>query len=80
MSEGVTYCSAFPENAVFGEIINSFQFRWISSCIANPEYEPGDMLKAVLHALASSERNETSFLLVLIILIWDDTPWNSASI
>ena len=54
MSDGITYCSAYPEDAVFGAIINSFQFRWTSSCIANPEYEPENMLKAVLHALESS--------------------------
>ncbi len=27
MPEGITYCSAFPEDAVFGAIINSFQIR-----------------------------------------------------
>ena len=54
MSDGIIYCSAFPEDAAFRAIINSFQFRWTSSCIANLEYEPEDMLKADLHALASS--------------------------
>jgi hypothetical protein len=54
MSDGIAYCSSFSEDAVFGAIINSFQFRWTSSCIASPEYEHEDMLKAVLHALASS--------------------------
>ncbi len=54
MSDGITYCSAFPEDMVFGAILSSFQFQWTRSCIANPEYEPEDMLKAVLHALASS--------------------------
>jgi hypothetical protein len=37
------------------------------------------MFKAVLHALASSS-SETPFLVVLIFPVWDDTPWNSASI
>ncbi len=78
--DGIIYCSAFMEDAVFEAIINSFQFRWTSSCIANPEYEPEDMLKAVLHALASSERSETLILVVLILPVWDNTPWNSASI
>ena len=73
MSDGITYCSAFPEDAVFGAIMNSFQFRWTGSCIANPEYEPEDMLKAVVHALASSKSSETSFLVVLTLLVWDDT-------
>ena len=38
------------------------------------------MLKAVLHALSSSEMQATSFLVVLILPVWDDTPWNSAAI
>jgi len=46
----------------------------------NPEYEPEDMLKAVLHALASSKSNEITFLAVLVLPVGDDTPWNSASI
>jgi len=80
MSDGIAYCSAFPEDAVFGAIINSFQFRWTSSCIANPEYEPEDMLKAVMHALASSESSEIQILVVLILLVWDETRWNSLSV
>jgi hypothetical protein len=55
MFVGIAYCSAFLGDAVFGAIINSFKFRWSGYCIANPEYELEDMLKAVLHALASSE-------------------------
>jgi hypothetical protein len=80
MSDGITYCSVFLEDAIFGAVINFFQFRWTGSCIANPTYKPGDMLKAVLHALASSERSETPFLAVLVLLVWDDTPLNSASL
>jgi len=69
MSDGIAYCSAFPEDAVFGASINSFQFRRTSFCIANPECEFDDMLKADLHALASSESSETLFLVVLILLV-----------
>ena len=65
MSHGITYCPAFQEDAVYGVVKNSFQFRWTCSCIANPEHEPEDMLKAVLHAFASSESSETTFLAVL---------------
>ena len=54
MKEGMTYCSAFPDDAHFGAILDSFAYRWTSSCIANPEYEPEDMLQAVLQALSSS--------------------------
>ena len=80
MLDGITYCSAFPEDTIFGAITDSFQFRWNGSCIANPEYDPEDMLRAVLHALASSESSATPFSVVLILPVWDDTPRNSASI
>jgi hypothetical protein len=48
MNEGMIYCLAFPEDVNFGAILDSFLYRWTASCIANPEYEPEDMLKAVL--------------------------------
>jgi len=67
MPEGITYCSPFLEDAVFGASMNSFQFRWTSSSITSLEYEPENMLKAVLHALASSKSSETPFLVVLIL-------------
>jgi len=38
------------------------------------------MLKAVLLALSSSEVQDTTFLVVLILPVWEDTPWNSAAI
>jgi hypothetical protein len=69
MSDGITYYSAFSEDAVFGAIMNFFQFRWTSSCIVNLEYKLEDMLKAALCALASSESSETPFLVVLILLV-----------
>jgi len=80
MAAGITYCSTFLEDVVFGKVINSFQFRWTGSCIANPKCDSEDMLKAVLHALVSSESNETPFLAVMVLHVWDDTSWNSASI
>ena len=80
MSGGISYCSAFPEDEIFGAIIESFIYRWTGSCIANPEYEPEDMLKAALHALASSKSPDTLFLVVLILPVWEDTPWRSAAI
>jgi len=54
--------------------------RWTSSCFANPEYEPEDMLKAALHTLASYVRTQPPFMVVLILPVWDDTPWNSAAV
>ena len=38
------------------------------------------MLKAVLHALASSETSALPVLVVLVLPTWDNPPWNSASI
>ena len=46
---------------------DSFRYRWTGSCIANLEYEPEDMLKAVLYALSSSEVQDCPFLVVLIL-------------
>ncbi len=80
MTGGITYFSAFPEDATFGAVINSFHFRWTNSCIANPEYEPEDMLQAVLHVLASPKCIDTEFLVVTILSVWDDSPWNSTAI
>jgi hypothetical protein len=74
MTCGITCCSAFPEDEIFGALINAVLFRWIGSCIANPQYEPEDMLNAVLHPPASHESTETPFLVVMILLVWDDTP------
>jgi hypothetical protein len=36
MTPGMTYCSAFQEDDKFGDVIDSFQYRWTNSCIANP--------------------------------------------
>ena len=80
MSGGISYCSAFPEDEIFGTITDLFLYRWTGSCIANPEYEPEDILKVVLYALASLESPDTPYLVVLILPIWEDTPWNSAAI
>ena len=80
MTEGMTYCSAFHDDVHFGAILNSFRYRWTASCMANPEYEPEDMLHAVLHALASSEHTYAPFLVVMTLPVWDDSPWTSQAI
>ncbi len=38
------------------------------------------MLKVVLHALSSSEVQDTPFLVVLVLPVWEDTQRNSAAI
>jgi hypothetical protein len=73
----MTYRSTLQEDDKFGAIIGSFLYRWTNACMANPEYEPESMLKAVLHALTFSEYTDTPFLVVLILPKWDDTPLNS---
>jgi len=80
MTEGMTYCSTFPEDVNFGAILDFFSYRWTTSCIANPEYEPEDMLKAVLQALASSKHTDAPFQVVMVLPIWDDSPWTSKAI
>jgi len=80
MTPCITYCSAFEQDKKFGAITNSFLYRWTNSCIANPEYEPEDMHKNVLHALASSECMDAPYLVVLILPTWDDMPWSSRAI
>ena len=80
MTRGITYCSAFPDDVHFGAILDSFAYRWTASGLTNPEYEPEDMLKAVLHALASFESNGTPFLVVKVLPVWGDTPWASKAI
>ena len=80
ISQNITYCIAFQADKVFGSIINGFLFQWINSCIATPECEPEDILKAVLHALASSVCTELPLLIIMILLVWEDSPWNSVTI
>jgi hypothetical protein len=50
MTIDIPYCSAFTEDKIFGAITDAFLYPWTGSCIANPEYDPEDMLKAVLRA------------------------------
>ena len=80
MEPDTTYCTAYPDDSAFGALHDAFSYRWTGSCIANPEYEPEDMRKAVLHALGSSEHTTTPFLVVMVLPVWEDTPWNSAGI
>ena len=80
MEPGITYCTAYPEDSALGALHDAFNYQLTRSCIANPEYDPGDMRKAILHALASSTDTTTPFLVVLVLPVWEDTPWYSAAI
>ena len=48
MELGIAYCTAYKEDSAFGTIHDAFSYRLTGSCIANPEYDPGDMRKAIL--------------------------------
>ena len=80
MEPGITYCTAYPEDSPFGALYDAFSYRLTGSCTANPEYDPGDMRKAILHALAPSTNITTPFLVVMVLPVWEDTPWYSTTI
>jgi hypothetical protein len=80
MELGITYCSRFLEDPFFGAIHNALNYRCIVYCTANPEYDSEDTRKAILHALASSKNTTTPFMAVLVLPVFEDKPWRSASI
>jgi hypothetical protein len=80
MEPCIAYCTAYPEDSAFGALHETFSYRLIGSCVANPEYDPGDMRKAILYALASSTDTTTPLLVVLVLLVWKDTSWCSVAI
>jgi hypothetical protein len=80
MESGIAYCTTYREDSAFGALHDAFSYRLTGSCIANPECDPGDMRKAILHALASSTDTTTPFLVILVLPIWENTPWYSAVI
>ena len=55
MTGGITYCSTFRENEIFGAVLDYFPYCYAGSYIIDPEYEPKVMLKSVFFVLASSE-------------------------
>jgi hypothetical protein len=75
MNSNVEYCTVFPKDANVGAHFDSFSYKLTGSCIANPEYEPEDMRKAVLHALAFSTISLSPLLVVFILPAWEDSPW-----
>jgi hypothetical protein len=77
MKPNVEYCTAFPEDANFGAHFDSFSYRLTGSCIANPEYEPEDMRKAVRHAIACAITSPSPLLVIFILPAWEDTPWRT---
>ena len=80
MEPGITYCTAYPDDSSFGGLHDAFNYGLTGWCTANPEYDPGDGRKAILHALALSTDTTTPFLVVMVLPVWEDTPWYSAAI
>ncbi len=80
MEPRITYCTAYPEDSDFGALHDAFNYKLAGSCTANPEYDPGDMRKAILHALVSSIDTTTPFLVFRVLPVWEDTPCYSATI
>jgi len=74
MEPCIIYCTAYPEDYIFGALYDAFIYRLRGSCTTNPEQNPGDMRKAILHALASSTNPTTPFLVVMVLPVWEDTP------
>jgi hypothetical protein len=80
MNPGVGYCTTFQDDAIFGALYDAFSYRWTASCIANPEYEPADMRKTILHTLACATSSTNPFLVVLILPAWEGSPWRTHAI
>ena len=74
MEPGIIYCTAYPEDSSFVALHDAFSYPLSGSCTANPEYDPGDMRKAILHALVSFTDTTTPFLVVTVLPVWEDTP------
>jgi hypothetical protein len=74
MNPYVDYCTTFQEDATFSVLFDAFGYRWTGSCLANPKYEPTDMRKTILHALACATSSSNPFLVVLILPAWEDSP------
>ena len=75
LAPGLTYCSAFPEDVVFGATHDCMQYQWTGSNEANPEYEPADMLAAMRRAIESACATDLPFSCVLILPYWKDSPY-----
>ena len=77
MEPCITYCTVYPKESAFRGLHDPFSYRLTRSCTANPEYDPGDMRKVALHALASSTDTTTPFLVVMVLPVWEHTLWYS---
>ena len=80
MEPRITYRSAYQEDSAFGAVFDASSYRLTGSCIASPEYDPGDTRKTILHTLASSTDTTTPLLVVMVLPVREDTPWLSTTI
>ena len=75
LAPGLTYFSAFPEDAIFGATFDCMLYQWVGSNQANPEYEPADMLAAFRRAIDSACASPLPFSCVLILPDWVFSPY-----
>ena len=62
INPNVNYCAAPQEDAIFEAQDQDYNYRWTGSCLAVPEHEPTNIIKAVLHDLACSTATESQYL------------------
>jgi ribonuclease HI len=66
-----TYYSCHERDQVFGATWNAFSVKWTGASQCNPEYEHGDMEKAVRWALNSAIKSTAATLTLCILPAWD---------
>ena len=69
------YFSRYDEDGAFGANVDAFSCRWVGASQCNPEYEPGDMNKAVKWAIASAMASDSPSLRAFILPWWEHTAY-----
>ena len=80
LAPGGVYCSAYPEDCIFGATHNSMLYHWAGSNQANPEYEPADMLEAFRRAIDSACASTLPFSCILVLPDWSESPYRHPDI
>ena len=70
--EMISYYSCHERDQVFGATWNAFSVKWTGLSQCNPEYEHGDMEKAVRWALNSATKTTAAVLTVCVLPAWDE--------
>ena len=69
------YFSRYDEDGAFGANVDAFSCRWAGASQGNPEYEPGDMNKAMKWAIASAMAVDSPSLTEFVLPWWKDTAY-----